>query len=83
MGHSRRAFVHCHSVPLQVFTGAVPFRDKTLFEAHVAIMTGGRPPRPTHQNCTDELWALVQRCWNQDPYLRPEVSEAANVLRGP
>ena len=46
------------------------------------IMSGERPPRPTHNNLTNELWALVQKCWNQDPHLRPTVSEVLNTLRG-
>lgn len=46
----------------------------------MAIMRGDRPQRPTHPACSDELWALVQRCWNRDPHLRPEVSEVFQVL---
>jgi len=49
----------------------------------LAITEGRRPPRPTHPAFTDNLWALMQRCWNQDPHLRPEVSEAVQVLLTP
>ena len=43
-------------------------------------MGGKRPSRPTHPTLTDYLWTLIQRCWDQDPHLRPEVSEALQVL---
>ena len=46
----------------------------------LAIMGGKRPSRPAHQALTDELWTLMQRCWNQDPHSRPEVSEALKFL---
>ena len=82
MGYSHRKFAHCHSVSSQVFTGAVPFRDSQSPAATLAIMAGRRPPRPTHQQFTDQLWALMQRCWDQNPLSRPEVSEVFKILRG-
>jgi len=82
MGYSRGAFSHCHSVSLQVFTGAVPFSKNLPAAATLAIMAGERPPRPTHSQFTNQLWTLMQRCWNQDPLLRPEASEVFKVLTG-
>ena len=49
----------------------------------LVITQGGRPPRPTHPTFTDSLWTLMQRCWDHDPHLRPEVSEALEVLLTP
>ena len=66
----------------QAFTGAVPFGDSPTPEALLAIMSGKRPCRPNHPNFTDELWVLTQRCWDQDPQLRPEASEVLEVLGG-
>ena len=82
MGYSRRTFVHYHSVSSQVFTGAVPFSNNLLAAATLAIMAGRRPPRPTHQQFTNQLWKLMQRCWDQNPLSRPEVSEVFKILRG-
>ena len=48
--------------------------------AMVAIMSGKRPSRPNHPALTDQLWTLIQGCWEQDPHLRPEVSEALQAL---
>ena len=48
-----------------------------------AIAQGKRPPRPTHPTFTENLWTLMQHCWDHDPHLRPEVSEASQVLLTP
>jgi len=82
MGYSRGPFAHCHSISSQVFTGAVPFNRNPPQAATLAIMAGERPPRPAHPQLTNRLWTLMQRCWNQDPLLRPEVSEVFKVLTG-
>ncbi|KAF9646886.1 kinase-like protein [Thelephora ganbajun] len=65
-------------VMVEVFTDAVPFASGRDITAMVAITRGRRPPRPKHSAVTGGLWTLMQRCWNQDPKLRPE---AANVLQ--
>lgn len=75
-----RVFTHCRLGSNQVFTGAVPFSDMTSFMAMLVIMKGQRPPRPTHPAFTDELWTLMQRCWDSDPNLRPGVSEVLRIL---
>ena len=82
MGYFRRIFADCHSVSSQVYTGAVPFSNSIPAAATLAIMAGKRPPRPTHEQFTDELWMLMQHCWDQDPLSRPEISEVFKVLRG-
>ena len=51
--------------------------------AMLAIMQNERPPRPTHPMFTANLWMLMQRCWDHDPHLRPEVSEVLQVLLTP
>ena len=71
-----------HGSPPQVYTGAVPFSDSQPAAATFAIMSGKRPPRPTHEALTDRLWTLMQYCWHQAPYLRPEISNVLGVLSG-
>ena len=65
---------------IQVFNRAVPFGDLSSFMAMLAITQGKRPPRPTHPAFTENLWGLVQRCWDHNPHLRPEVSEVSQGL---
>ncbi|KAF9789491.1 kinase-like protein, partial [Thelephora terrestris] len=67
-------------VMIELFTGSIPFHGRPSFQAMVIILRGERPPRPTHQELTNDLWKIIQRCWKRDPPLRPEVSEILNVL---
>ena len=66
--------------PTQVLTGDVPFGDKSDWVAIPAVLRGNRPSRPAHRSCTDGLWALIQRCWDQDPHLRPEILEVSQTI---
>ena len=65
-------------VPTQALSGQVPFSsEKTNWTVAPAVLGGKRPTRPAHPSCTDGLWALIQRCWAQDPQLRPEIHEVS------
>ena len=75
-----RTSTHGHFISIQVFTGAVPFSKRSPALAMLAITQGERLQRPTHPTFTENLWTLMQRCWDHDPYLRPEASEALQVL---
>ena len=66
---------------MKLFTGKVPFSDKTAPAAMVGIMAGERPERPNHPGFTEPLWALTQRCWGKDPRSRPKMQEVAKVLK--
>ena len=66
--------------PTQVLTGEVPFGDKSDWVVVQAVCRGDRPSRPAHRSCTDSLWALIQRCWHQDPPLRPEILEVSQIF---
>ena len=69
------------AAPTQVFTGEVPFiNEKTNWTVAPAVLRGGRPSRPEHPSCTDYLWALIKRCWDQDPGLRPEIPEVSQTF---
>lgn len=65
---------------IQVFTGAVPFSNLSSFMAMLAVTRDKRPPRPTHPTFTENLWKLMQRCWDPDPKLRPEAPEVLQTL---
>lgn len=70
-------------VMVEVFTGAAPFNIHPSVAATLVIMQGQRPPRPDHPGLTEKLWKLMQRCWDQEPQLRPEMSEVLEVLQQP
>ena len=44
-------------------------------------MEGERPNRPQEQDLTDPVWEMTERCWQEDPVLRPRMKEAVAVLR--
>jgi len=75
-----RGLAHCHFVSIQIFTGTIPFNNYVTIAAMLAVAKGERPPRPVHPTFTDTLWTLTQRCWDHTPHLRPEISEALEVL---
>jgi serine/threonine protein kinase len=73
---------HYRCLIIQVLTGAVPFIGKRPAAAAIEIMNGQRPPRPTHLIFSEESWSLLERCWAQDPRLRPEILEVLETLLG-
>ena len=68
------------ALPTQVLTGDIPFGNKSDWVAISAVLVGNRPSRPAHPSCTDGLWALIQRCWDEDPHSRPEIPEVSQMF---
>jgi hypothetical protein len=46
----------------------------------VNVIQGERPPRPADPTLTDDVWTLMQQCWDQEPQLRPEVGRVLQAL---
>jgi hypothetical protein len=45
-------------------------------------MKGERPLRPQdNQSISDEIWELLQACWDGDPIQRPTAIEVCQILR--
>jgi len=80
MTYHVQSLIYSCFVPIQVFTGAVPFSNTPSVTAVLAVTQGERPPRPTHPTFTANLWTLMQRCWDKEPHLRPEASEVLQIL---
>lgn len=66
---------------MQAFTDAVPFSDRSDHIITMELVQGRRPPRPKHPDLTGRVWRLIQRCWDQDPRLRPEAADILQELR--
>jgi len=77
---AHRTSADCCFIPIQAFIGAIPFSGSPFHAAVLAIVHGERPPRPTHPTFTEDLWTLVQRCWDQDPHSRPDASQVMQTL---
>ena len=74
--------VNCLSTSLwyKAFAGTVPFSNHNSSAAMIAIISGKRPPRPTHPTLTGRLWELMNRCWDQDQHDRPRMLEVLLAL---
>jgi hypothetical protein len=63
----------------QICIRALPFpQGFNVFKIVLEVSQGFRPQRPGDDVVDDSLWALIDRCWAQDPLARPRMSE---VLR--
>ena len=70
---------------IEVLTGRIPFEEQGESRAAHRILEGGRPGLP--QNAEDvglavPMWGLIQRCWDADPAMRPEIEEVVTTWEG-
>ncbi|PIM97891.1 Dual-specificity kinase [Handroanthus impetiginosus] len=64
----------------ELLTGKLPYEHLTPLQAAVGVVQKGlRPtiPKDTHP----KLVELLERCWQQDPTLRPDFSEVSEILQ--
>nr|KJB58021.1 hypothetical protein B456_009G190600 [Gossypium raimondii] len=63
----------------EMLTGKLPYENLTPLQAAVGVVQKGlRPVIPQHTR--PKFVELLERCWQQDPSLRPEFSEITNLL---
>ncbi|KAF9442307.1 kinase-like protein, partial [Macrolepiota fuliginosa MF-IS2] len=68
------------SVMYEILTDRIPYhefpRDVTILSK---VMRGVKPSKPSdfEVELSDEIWAIMEECWNHDPAQRPTVSQAA------
>jgi ankyrin repeat protein len=71
----------------QLFKGNAPFFGHPVAQIIDRISKGERPPRPTFasERCRaeapEEMWALIEKCWNQDTTLRPQMLSVTTRLK--
>ncbi|KAH7518346.1 hypothetical protein FEM48_Zijuj09G0162000 [Ziziphus jujuba var. spinosa] len=64
----------------ELLTGKLPYEYLTPLQAAVGVVQKGlRPVIPKHTN--PKLAELLERCWQQDPALRPDFSEIIEILK--
>ncbi|KAK7032035.1 hypothetical protein VNI00_013403 [Paramarasmius palmivorus] len=66
---------------LEIITGKPPFPDLTDAQVMFAVLSGRRPERPTNVWCPDHVWHLVERCWDEELFRRPQASIVDSFLR--
>ncbi|KAF9445355.1 kinase-like protein, partial [Macrolepiota fuliginosa MF-IS2] len=68
------------SVMYEILTDRIPYyefpRDVTILSK---VMRGVKPSRPSDfgVELSDEIWAIMEECWNHDPVQRPTVPQVA------
>jgi len=65
----------------KIFAGEVPFHDIRPTTVAVGVLSGNRPGRPMHPSLTDDIWNLIEQCWDHDPQRRPDISDVTSYLR--
>ncbi|XP_057966395.1 serine/threonine-protein kinase STY46 [Malania oleifera] len=64
----------------ELLTGKIPYEYLTPLQAAIGVVQKGmRPTIPKHTN--PKLIELLERCWQQDPALRPDFSEIIEILK--
>ena len=68
-----------------MFSGEFPFDDVTEHRLIPILEQGKRPTRPSHarsgtRGLNDDMWHLMERCWDQDPTKRPAASQIVQDL---
>ncbi|KAA8546141.1 hypothetical protein F0562_020965 [Nyssa sinensis] len=64
----------------ELLTGKIPYEYLTPLQAAVGVVQKGlRPTIPKHTH--PKLAVLLERCWQQDPTLRPDFSEILDILQ--
>lgn len=81
VGLGFRTVTPSYSNHFQIFSGRVPFHDRQDVAAVMTVITTNeRPPRPAHQQLFDQLWEVIERCWQNDPSQRPAIREVVAFL---
>ncbi|KAJ6708674.1 SERINE/THREONINE-PROTEIN KINASE STY46-LIKE [Salix koriyanagi] len=64
----------------ELLTGELPYEHLSPLQAAVGVLQQGlRPSIPSHSH--PELADLLKRCWQREPFLRPEFSEIIELLQ--
>jgi len=66
-------------VAYEVLTGNVPYFGRNDRDVLVIVQGGENPQRPA-KGIDDQVWVLLEKCWNRDPATRPTTIEVNNTL---
>jgi hypothetical protein len=65
----------------QVYTESKPFYNiENIIRLALFVANGGRPERSRCMQINDELWDMLQKCWNVNPSQRPSMASLAQFF---
>jgi hypothetical protein len=61
----------------QIFSGAVPFSHIRSDPAVILFVArnGGRPLHVHHPRISEDVWNMLERCWDTEPSRRPAATD--------
>ena len=62
----------------QVLAHTRPFSPIIHYAVPALVISGKRPLRPTNRDIlglSDNVWLLMEKCWDLDPSVRPHISD--------
>ncbi|EIN05493.1 hypothetical protein PUNSTDRAFT_137604 [Punctularia strigosozonata HHB-11173 SS5] len=68
---------------LELIVGHMPFLNLTDPEVVIRVaVEHERPERPQDVQLPDEMWQLIQDCWDDNPEFRPDMTTIRERIRG-
>ncbi|KAI3608695.1 hypothetical protein WG66_003719 [Moniliophthora roreri] len=70
------------SVMLEILSGRIPYHYvRNDAQVVIELHRGNKPRRPAPLFVTDQQWALIMRCWEDDLEKRPDVNQVLGELQ--
>jgi len=64
----------------QVLAGKPPFAGKMETPVIFSVFQNERLSRPVHSEATDQVWDMIQRCWEGNPFQRMTAADVVELL---
>lgn len=66
---------------IEILTGSIPFSHiKNDANIILSVTSGGRPRRELCPQINDDIWAMLERCWDADPTQRPSMDNLSQFF---
>lgn len=64
------------SVMLEILSGRIPYHYvRSDAQVIIEVYLGRKPRRPSRTFVTEQQWEFIQRCWEDEVQLRPEIDD--------
>lgn len=66
---------------IEILTASIPFSHiKSDASVIVSVVAGGRPKRDRSLSIKDEIWVMLERCWDVEPSRRPSMAAVYGII---